>query len=159
MFADKILDYYKDEIRNKMVGIWGLAFKPETDDIRCAPSIDIINRLLEHGVKIIAYDAVASHNIKKIFGNKILFANKAQEVLNVADFLVVLTEWKEFVDYDLNNFTRLKDKVVFDGRNCFDPAAMQSLGITYFSLGRNGVGKDMTSHVIQKNIVQGIEFL
>jgi UDPglucose 6-dehydrogenase len=146
MFADKVLDYYKGKIKNKMVGIWGLAFKPETDDIRCAPSIDIINRLLEHGAKIIAYDAVAAQNIKKIFGNKILFANKAQEVLNVADFLMVLTEWKEFVDYDLNCFVALKDKVVFDGRNCFDSTCMKNLGITYFSIGRNGEKEKDTVH-------------
>jgi UDPglucose 6-dehydrogenase len=141
-FADKILAYYKNDIKNKMVGIWGLAFKPETDDIRCAPSIDIINRLLEHGAKIIAYDAVATANIKKIFGNKVLFSNKAQEVLNVAHCLVVLTEWKEFLNYDINSFLILKDKVIFDGRNCLNPISMKNLGITYFNIGRNCVGNE-----------------
>ncbi len=139
LFADKILDYYKENISGKIIGIWGLSFKPETDDIRCSPAIDIINKLLEKGAKIVAYDPVASLNIKKIFGNKIILVNHSKEVLNVADSLILLTEWKEFLGYNPKDFYSLKDKVVFDGRNCFDPVLMSNNGIKYFNVGRNKV--------------------
>jgi len=137
-FTDQILKFYGDKISGKSIGIWGLAFKPETDDIRYAPSIDIINKLLEKNAKITVYDAVASDNIKNIFGDKIKFASSSQEVL-ASDFLVILTEWKEFLAYRAQDFTQLKDKVVFDGRNCFNPLDMQDAGIRYFSIGRNSV--------------------
>ncbi|MCF7800140.1 UDP-glucose/GDP-mannose dehydrogenase family protein [Candidatus Babeliales bacterium] len=139
LFADQILNYFGDNILNKNIAIWGLAFKPETDDIRCAPSIDIINKLLEKKVKITAYDPVAWQNIKNIFGDKIGYANTSKEILSKSDFLIILTEWKEFLEYKPQDFACLKDKIVFDGRNCFNPLDMQDAGIKYFSIGRNSL--------------------
>ena len=148
IFLDKVLNYYGDDISEKNVGIWGLAFKPETDDIRCAPSIDIIKKLLEKNVKITAYDPVAQENIKTFFGDKINFADSAEDVLKTSNCLIVLTEWKEFLKHKPESFLELKEKTVFDGRNCFDPAVMRSAGIKYFSIGRSSVGAT-------KNILKG----
>ena len=146
-FANEILNYYGDKIIQKHVGIWGLAFKPETDDIRCAPSIDIIKKLLGKNVKITVYDPVAMENIKNIFGDKINFAKTSQEVLAKTDFLLILTEWKEFFKYGPKDFYQLKDKVVFDGRNCFDPLVMCNNGIKYFTVGRNSLGNNKEKFV------------
>jgi len=139
IFIDKILDFYKDEIENKIVGIWGLAFKPETDDIRSAPSIDVIKKLLEKKCKILAYDPQAENNIKSIFGENVFFASSASQVVNSSDFLIILTEWKDFLKFNAHDFKRLNDAVVFDGRNMFDPEIMKKEGIKYFCIGRNSV--------------------
>lgn len=136
-FAKQIIHHYGKNISNKIIGIWGLAFKPETDDIRCAPSIDIINILIKNGAKIIAYDSVAAENIKALMHDKIEIAQTAEEVLRKSDALAILTEWKEFLSFKPNKFVQLKDRIVFDGRNCFDPIAMQDEGIAYFTVGRN----------------------
>lgn len=135
-FVQKILNYYGYSILNKNVGIWGAAFKPETDDIRCAPSIDIIQSLLEHKANIFLYDPIAIENMNIIFGDKIHYSNTASEILASTDFLIVLTEWKEFLMYKPEDFCKLRDKVVFDGRNCFDPEKMFAAGIKYFDVGR-----------------------
>ena len=137
IFAQKIIDFYGTEISNKQIGIWGLSFKPETDDLRCAPSIDVVNLLLEHGAKITAYDPVAQNNFKALFGNKINYAQTSQEILEQCDCIIILTEWKEFLKYKPSEFNLLKEKVVFDGRNCFDPIEMSNNGIKYFCIGRN----------------------
>jgi UDPglucose 6-dehydrogenase len=149
LFVDKVLHHYGDKIAEKNIGIWGLAFKPETDDIRCAPSIDIIKKLLEKGAKITAYDSVAWQNIKTIFGDKINYANTPDEVLKESDCLLVLTEWKEFLNYKPKAFDVLKDKVVFDGRNCFDPVEMSKVGINYFNIGRNYIKKELQSELLE----------
>ncbi len=135
-FIEKIIASYGPELKNKQVGIWGLAFKPETDDIRCAPSIDVITRLLEKGTSIVAYDPVAQENIQKLFGDKISYASQSCDLLS-SDFLIILTEWSEFKAYDLEKFKLLRDKTVFDGRNCFDPKLMAQHGIRYITVGRN----------------------
>lgn len=141
-FVEKVLKYYGNSIKGKRIGIWGLSFKPETDDIRHAPSIDIIKKLLISGAKIVAYDPVASANVKEIYGDAIFFANKAGDVLKNSDALLILTEWKEFLSCNLKGFSRLKDRVVFDGRNCFNPVKMIESGIRYFTVGRNSLAKD-----------------
>ena len=138
-FANQIIHHYGKKLAGKKIGIWGLAFKPETDDIRCAPSIDIINLLIEKGAKIIAYDMVAAENLKALMHDKIEFAQTAEEVLQKADALAILTEWKEFLNIKPNKFMQLKDLTVFDGRNCFDPVTMQNEGIAYFTVGRNSL--------------------
>ncbi|MBX9830444.1 UDP-glucose/GDP-mannose dehydrogenase family protein [Candidatus Babeliales bacterium] len=137
LFFNKIIDFYGDTIVNKQVGIWGLAFKPETDDIRCAPAIDIIAQLIAHGAQVIAYDPVATSNMQQLFKNTVTFAQSAQEVVKAADFLIILTEWHEFKAYDITKLTQLKDQVIFDGRNCFDPELMQEQGFCYINVGRN----------------------
>lgn len=137
-FIDKIIDYYGRNLVDKKIGIWGLAFKPETDDIRYAPAIDVIRKMLDYGAEIVVYDPQAQDNIKNIFGDQIKF-DSAQNILNNSNFLIILTEWKEFLNYEPIDFSLLKDKVVFDGRNCFEPVDMKQNGIKYFNIGRNSV--------------------
>ena len=139
LFANQILRYFGDTISKKHLGIWGLAFKPETDDLRCAPSLDIVKILLENGAKITVYDPVATEKFRALFGNQVSYAGVPEMILNQCDALVILTEWKEFLKYKPADFNTLKEKVVFDGRNCFDPIEMFYSGIKYFCIGRNSL--------------------
>lgn len=141
IFIDKIMNYYQGSLSGKKIGIWGLAFKPETDDIRCAPAIDVINKLLEQNATIYAYDPVAMDNMKKLYKNSVNFCESAEIVLQNVDALVILTEWKQFIHTDPLMFAKLTDLVVFDGRNCFNPILMNNLGISYVNVGRNNVDK------------------
>jgi UDPglucose 6-dehydrogenase len=134
-FISLILDQYPT-VTGKTFGIWGLAFKPETDDIRCAPSIDVITTLLEKGAHIVAYDPEAMNNIKALFGNKITYCNDAFSVIQASDSLVILTEWEEFLSTRPVDFLLLKDKNIFDGRNCFQGEALAKIGLHYFCIGR-----------------------
>lgn len=156
LFVEQIINYYGKNLKNKKIGILGLAFKPETDDIRCAPSVDVISKLLEYEAKVIAYDLVAAENVKNIFGDKIIYATKASDVLENSDCLILMTEWREFLKYQPKDFLTLRDRVVFDARNCFDPIAMNLEGIKYFSIGRNSISKisDASSAVMQKTEIQ-----
>lgn len=148
-FINRISTYYGPHLTDKTVGIWGLSFKPETDDIRCAPSLDVIDDLLEKKAKIIAYDPVAATNVAKIYGEKITFAQNASDVLMQADFLIILTEWKEFLNYATHEFLHLQDKLIFDGRNCFDPREMNAVGLQYFCIGRNSLTQPTSSELVQ----------
>ena len=155
LFAEQILKYFGNTISTKHLGIWGLAFKPETDDLRCAPSLDIVKILLENGAKITVYDPVATENFRAIFGGQINYTNRAEAILNQCDCLVILTEWKEFLKYKPTDFSALKEKVVFDGRNCFDPIEMHYSGIKYFCIGRNAITKNTKKDLLaQKELKQ-----
>lgn len=138
-FAQSILTFYENNIKNKTIGIWGLAFKPETDDIRYAPALDIIRFLQRHGAKIIAYDPVAMATTKNELGDSITYASSAHEVVQHADCLVLCTDWKEFLTYSPEQFAGLKDHIIFDGRNCLDPLQLSKLGVTYIGLGRKNI--------------------
>jgi len=123
--------------QGKNTAILGLSFKPNTDDIRFAPSIFIIENLLKHGFKIKVFDPEAMENIKKIFGEKIEYAKNPYEAAKDADQLIVLTEWNEFKQIDLKKLKKiLKKPVIFDGRNIYDPLILKNLGFKYFSVGR-----------------------
>lgn len=148
-FINNILDFYKNNIKNKRIGIWGLSFKPETDDIRSAPAIDVISSLLNAGAHINVYDPQAISNIKNIFNNKINYTKTAQEILITCDSLIILTEWREFINININEFNLLKDKLVFDARNIFSPVSMKNAGISYICIGRNSVKEA----IYEKNIV------
>ena len=119
------------------IAVWGLSFKPQTDDIREAPAIDIIKALLEVGAEIRAYDPVAAQNAEGVFKDKVIFCDTAYEALGGAVALVIATEWNEF---RRPNFKRMKNlmktPVIFDGRNLFDPASVVEKGFTYYSIGR-----------------------
>lgn len=141
IFIANLFAHYNNNVDGKTFALWGLAFKPETDDIRCAPSIDVINALLAAGAKIKAYDAVASDNIKKLFGDAIEFCSNKELALSKADALIILTEWKEFKDADVTTFAKLNDKLVFDARNCYEPPVLGKAGITYKTIGRNCTSK------------------
>jgi UDPglucose 6-dehydrogenase len=124
-------------LRDKKIGVWGLSFKPNTDDMRNAPSIDIINALIKEGAKIQAYDPVAIKKTKEIFKDKISFCSNPYQAAKNADVLIVVTEWDEFKNVDLKKTKRLlKLPKIIDGRNIFDPEKMKKLGFDYYSIGR-----------------------
>jgi UDPglucose 6-dehydrogenase len=133
----KIEAHFGTGLKGKTVAVWGLAFKPKTDDMREAPSIPIIESLLAKGVKVQAYDPEAMKVARGIFGNKIAYAAKNYDALKGADALVVITEWQEFREPDFARIKKLmRAPVVFDGRNIYQPDQMKSLGFTYYSIGR-----------------------
>ena len=132
-FVDKILSHTK----KGKVGIWGLAFKPNTDDIRFAPSLYVIQRLLENGYNVSVYDPEATLNVKKQIGDSITYAASPYDAAKNADAVIVITEWNEFKQIDLKKVKQLMSKpIIFDGRNLYDQRVMNDLGFTYFSVGR-----------------------
>jgi len=136
VLADKILNYFRGDIRGKKIAIWGLSFKPKTDDMRDAPSIDIINSLLDAGASIEAYDPVAMDEAKKIFGDRIKYGEKNYDVLKDAEALVIITEWNEFREPDFERLLSLmKTHVIFDGRNIFSARKIKKSGFDYFGMG------------------------
>lgn len=133
----KIKDYFKNDIKGKHFAVWGLAFKPNTDDIREAPALEIIDALLDGGATVTAFDPEAMSNVKKTIGDKIKYAESQYECLKGADALIIATEWNEFRTPDfLKIVSTLKRKVIFDGRNLFDTAAIKELGFYYECIGR-----------------------
>jgi len=132
-YINKIRKY----ISGKKIAIWGLAFKPDTDDIRFAPSLDVINTLLPEGYEIHVYDAEAMDNIEKIYGDKITYYNDPYEAVKGCDGLCILTEWNEFKQADMEKVkSLLKNPVIIDGRNIYDLKNMKEMGFTYVSTGR-----------------------
>ena len=132
--------YFKGDLKGKRIAIWGLAFKPYTDDIREAPALYNIQALLDAGAEVSAYDAEAADNVKKHFGDKITYAHDLYACVEGADALMIMTEWPEFRTPDLDRISaHLKNKVIFDGRNLFEPEQMIELGFTYHSIGRAAV--------------------
>ena len=140
IIVGKIKDYFKNNLKGKKIAIWGLAFKPDTDDIREAPSLYIIKKLLEEGASISAFDPEAMENVRKIFGDKIEFVKDHYEALKEADALVIATEWSLFRTPDFNKMSKyMKDKVIFDGRNLYDLNQIEELGFYYRSIGRKEI--------------------
>ncbi len=134
----KIMKYYKGDIKGKTIAVWGLSFKPQTDDMREAPSLTIIRNLVEQGAMVKAYDPVAMKEAKKIFGDSITYSGDQYDALNNADCLALVTEWPEFKFPDFDLMTRiLKAPVIFDGRNIYDAAEMKRRGFRYFCIGIN----------------------
>jgi UDPglucose 6-dehydrogenase len=136
----KVISYFKNDIKGKKVALWGLAFKPNTDDIREAPSLKIIEELTAKGVTINAYDPEAMGNIEREIGDKISYAENQYDALENADALVIATEWSEFRTPDFNKMkSLLKNPVIFDGRNLFELYQMEAAGCHYESVGRRVV--------------------
>jgi UDPglucose 6-dehydrogenase len=134
----KVLKHYGDAgIAGRTFAVWGLAFKPRTDDMREAPSIDLINGLLEAGAKVKAYDPEAAENAKDFFGDRITYCEHNYDCLEGADALLVVTEWSAFrgPDFDLIA-QKLKAPVIFDGRNLYEPERLAARGFTYYAIGR-----------------------
>ena len=139
-FLQRILDHYGAGIATKKIAIWGVSFKPKTDDIREAPALHIIEGLLNAGAQIAVYDPVAGPNIKRHFGDRIEVAPKYYHVLEGADGLVICTEWNEFRRPDYARMGEMmREKVIFDGRNIYTPKVMAEAGFTYYSIGRANV--------------------
>ena len=134
--ADHIINYFKGT-SNKTIAIWGLAFKPNTDDIREAPAIETIDKLLENGFKIKAYDPEAMTNINALYGDKITLCKDPYSTLEDCDALAILTEWNVFRTPNYNSIkSLLNNPLIFDGRNLYDLNNMKDLGFKYYSIGR-----------------------
>jgi UDPglucose 6-dehydrogenase len=136
-FIEKVRAHFTGNLRDKQLGIWGLAFKPRTNDMRDAPSIKIIESLLSDGARISAYDPEAMGEAKRLFGERIQLASSNYGAAEGADALLIVTEWQAFRN---PNFERMKtimrNPVIFDGRNIYDPVQLRQLGFTYYSVGR-----------------------
>jgi UDPglucose 6-dehydrogenase len=134
----RIKEYFNGNLKGKRFAIWGLSFKPNTDDIREAPSLYVINALLKEGASVCAHDPEGLENVKKLLGDKISYAVKQYDALENADALIIVTEWQEFrnPDFDLIA-SKLKNKVIFDGRNLYEHDDIENTGFKYFSIGRN----------------------
>lgn len=133
----KIKAYYNGDLKGRHFALWGLAFKPNTDDIREAPALYLIKELLNAGATVTAYDPEAMPNVKEIVGDTIQFAHSTYDAIEGADALIIATEWSEFRTPDFEKLTEgLKDKVIFDGRNLFDLQFIKQQGYYYFSIGR-----------------------
>ena len=133
----KIKAYFKNDLKGKHFALWGLAFKPNTDDIREAPALDIIEALVNEGATVTAFDPEAMANVKNTIGDKIKYAESQYDALKGADALIIATEWNEFRTPDfLRIVSNLKNKAIFDGRNLFDTVAIKELGFYYESIGR-----------------------
>ncbi|HQV55660.1 MAG TPA: UDP-glucose/GDP-mannose dehydrogenase family protein, partial [Chitinophagaceae bacterium] len=139
-FSNKISQYYNDNLKGKKFAMWGLAFKPNTDDIREAPALEIIARLVESGASVTAFDPEAMPNVKKETKLSINFAPDQYSALQDADALIICTEWNEFRTPDFEKIaSQLKTKVIFDGRNLYDTEHMKNKGFYYESIGRGKV--------------------
>ena len=126
-------------LEGKIVALWGLSFKPRTDDMREAPSVSIINRLLELGATVRAHDPVAIKEAKKLFGDRIEYSTNHYEILQGADALAIVTEWSEYRNPDFDKIrSSLKNPLIFDGRNLYEPHRMKDAGFEYCPIGRNG---------------------
>ncbi|PQO43881.1 UDP-glucose dehydrogenase family protein [Blastopirellula marina] len=137
---EKMNHFYDGDLTDKTFAIWGLAFKPRTDDIREAPALALIDELLKAGAKLRVHDPEATENVKAIYGDKLTYCDLPLETLDGADALAINTEWAEFRQPDMTEVKRrLKAPVVFDGRNLYDCATMRELGFTYYSIGRQTV--------------------
>ena len=137
VLVKKIDAHFKGNLKGKTIAVWGLAFKPKTDDMREAPAIPIISALVEKGARVQAYDPEAMKVAKGIFGSKITYAGKPYDALRGADALAVVTEWHEFREPDFAKMRKLlREPVIFDGRNIYEKSQMKAHGFTYYSIGR-----------------------
>lgn len=136
----RIKKYFNNNVTGKKIALWGLAFKPNTDDIREAPALYIIEELLKAGATVSAFDPEAMKNVRDVIGDQISFTENQYDALNNCDALIIATEWSEFRTPDFEKMTqRMKSKVIFDGRNVFDLSQMKDLGFYYESIGRKTI--------------------
>jgi UDPglucose 6-dehydrogenase len=134
---NKMTKFFNNGLKNRTIGVWGLSFKPKTDDIREASSLILIENLLEAGAKVKAYDPAAIGETQKVLGDKIEYTSDPYEAVVNADAVALMTEWSEFHLPDFNRMAEImKGKVIFDGRNIYDPAELRKLGFVYFGIGR-----------------------
>jgi UDPglucose 6-dehydrogenase len=137
VLTHKIEEHFGGHIAGKQFALWGLAFKPKTDDVREAPALTLIDHVLERGGKIAVHDPEAMDNVKSLYGEKLVYANSPLDVLEGADALAINTEWGEFRNPDFAEMKRrMRSPVIFDGRNLYDPEQIREHGFTYYSIGR-----------------------
>lgn len=146
----KILNYYGSDLKGKSIAVWGLSFKPQTSDMREAPSLTIINRLLNAGATVKVYDPYAIEEAKRYFGNSVQYFENQYEVLNNANCLCLLTEWAEF-KYPKFEIVKnlLKEPAIFDGRNIYDKSLMKKHGFHYFGIGINSVAQFQAAKITE----------
>jgi UDPglucose 6-dehydrogenase len=133
----KIRAHYGAKLAGKTLAVWGLAFKPRTDDIREAPALTLLTALLEDGVRLQVHDPEALNNVRALYGDKLTYARRPYDALQNADGLAIVTEWQEFRHPDFTEMRRImREPVIFDGRNLYDPKVVASHGFTYYSIGR-----------------------
>ena len=136
-FVGKIIHHFNDNLKGKTIAVLGLAFKPNTDDMREAPSVYIIRQLQKAGARVVAYDPVAMENAKNVLSERVSYAKDAYGAAKDADAVAIVTEWNEFRQLDLVRLARsLKNLVIFDGRNIYEPSRVKELGFTYYGVGR-----------------------
>jgi len=135
-FFNKISEYYKGKLKNKVFGMWGLSFKPNTDDIREAPALYLVDRLLEEGAEVIVHDPSAVENVREIYGDRISYVHSSYDACKNADSLIVSTEWSEYRQPDFSKIADLmRSSVIFDGRNLYNRNKLNKLGFEYFAVG------------------------
>jgi UDPglucose 6-dehydrogenase len=135
----RILNYFNNSVKGKKFALWGLSFKPDTDDIRESPALQILKRLTELGASIVAYDPISMDNVKSSYpaNEKVSFADNMYDALENADALILATEWRQFRKPDFDKMKALmNNNVIFDGRNQYDPKDLKKLDFTYFGIGR-----------------------
>jgi UDPglucose 6-dehydrogenase len=138
VLVQKVRKHYGGEIGAKTLAVWGVAFKPRTDDIREAPALTLIEELLKEGVQLRVHDPEALANVKALYGNKLTYCDRPYGALEGADGLAIVTEWQEFRNPDFEVMRRLmRERVIFDGRNLYEPKQMATTGFTYHAIGRN----------------------
>ncbi len=138
ILVKKIKNHFGDDLSGLRVAVWGLSFKPSTDDVREAPALKVVDGLLEAGASVTAYDPQAMENAALVLGDRITYAGSAYQALEGADALVLVTEWMEFREPDFARMAKLmKQPVIFDGRNLFNKTKLKNLGFTYYGIGRN----------------------
>jgi len=135
--VEKIMHHFDNNLKHKRIAVLGLSFKPNTDDMREAPSIYIINQLVKHGAKVVAYDPVAMENAKHVLPAEVSYAKDAYTAATGADGVAIVTEWNEFQQLDLVRLAKgMSTLVLFDGRNIYEPAKVKTLGYMYYGVGR-----------------------
>ncbi len=140
VLLSKIEETYGTDLAGKRFAVWGLAFKPRTDDIREAPAVVMVERLLERGATLAVHDPVAMENVRERFGDRLIYHTAPMDALEQADGLLICTEWKEFQNPDFKTMRkRLRRPVIFDGRNLYEPDDMRAAGFAYHSIGRASV--------------------
>lgn len=135
-FFNKISNYYEGDLRGKVFAMWGLSFKPNTDDIRESPALFLVDKLLENGASIIAHDPAALSNVKKIYGDKIIYSQSNYDACSEADSVIISTEWSEYRQPDFIKIASLlKSRVIFDGRNLYNRQKLENMGFEYIAVG------------------------
>jgi UDPglucose 6-dehydrogenase len=142
LFIEKLKTHFQRNLSGKTIAIWGLAFKPRTDDVREAPALVLIDWLLSQGAIVQVHDPEAMENVRQQYGDKLTYCAKPMKALEGADALAIMTEWGDYQRPEFKAmYQRMKSPVIFDGRNLYEPWAMERLGFTYHSIGRSAVGK------------------
>lgn len=138
LLVRKVVDHFGEDLSGLTIGIWGISFKPNTDDIRDAPALTVIQGLLDKGANVVAYDPQAMENAALVLGDSIRFASSTYDAVTGADALVLVTEWTEFREPDFSRMMEIMNQpVIFDGRNVFNPVKLIDMGFFYYGIGRN----------------------